>query len=705
MGKPGDRPLTFTYDPSREGSPKRFLPSQGMIPGRFRDGRGFFMHAVIGHIALILLAALPLRAGVGACAEHAPSDSEKVYRYDEIVISAERYPVSARKAGAVAYEVDGLGHRLPGGPGDALAGMRNLHMLRYGGGMSLQTLSVRGMGSEHTLVLWNGMPAGNMQTGVSDFNLISAAALDAIQVVPGGASALHGSGAVGGVVNLLPAIPYSASPGIDIGTGSGSFGESAYSVRGEVNLHPSVGMSVRAGRSRSRGDFAFHDPSGGREVTRLNSDFLSQSMTVAAGWRNGEDNRLGLVVTVLALDQGTPGPWLSGEAGSQARRNDRRYVAGLSFEHTPPGRIGVTAAAIFDRQYERFLDRNGPFPADNHYQTTWTGFSGQFRYQASPAWLFQAGTDVNLAVAGGNAIDRTTRRHTAALSGSFSCTLPAGDGITASITPSGRFEGSSTFRPHFSPKLGLNLEMERNGFSARFHSTAGTGRRNPTMNELYYSGEGGLGNPALKGETSVSFDAGIGGTVDVLGGIGWDATYYHIKMEDRIQWTPTDNPRIWSPRNIGRTRSTGWEFSGEWKILPGELELRGDYSIIDAKRGSVVDDGTMRYVDRLIYIPLDKGSVGILLGRREITSWFRALSIGLRAIHTGERFILDDNSITLPSQQTLDGSITAEFVLPGSTATVIYSARNLDDSDYEVMPGYPMPRFNHSLTIFYRISI
>ncbi len=512
----------------------------------------------------------------------------RVYLYEEVVISAERYPLSARKAGAVTHTVGNSDSWRFGGPGISLAGVPNLHLLRYGGGMSLQTLSIRGMGSEHTLVLWNGLPAANMQTGVSDFNLFSAADLEEIQVVPGGASALHGSGAVGGVVNMLPSIPYDAAPGLELSAKAGSFEESAFSLRSVVNPLPGFGVSVRAGRARSRGDFPFHDPVTGADEVRANSDFRTQSMTVAAGLQGSESDRFGLMLTGLSLDQGAPGPWLSGGAApSTARRNDRRYVGAFSYEHTTTGTAGVSATAMVDRQYERFLDPEGQYPADNHYQTTWAGASGQLRYQASPSWLILAGSDLNFAVAAGNAIDRTRERGTAAVSASVSWTVPLGRAVTAIVTPSGRVEVSSTFEPHFSPKIGFNVELAEDRYSARLHSTAGSGRRNPTMNELYYSGEGGIGNPDIRGESSVSFDAGLGARLDILGGLEWDVTWYLIDMDDRIQWTPTSNPRIWSPQNIGTSRSTGWEFDGSVNILPGIIRLRGDYSIINARRGEL----------------------------------------------------------------------------------------------------------------------
>ena len=224
------------------------------------------------------------------------------------------------------------------------------------------------------------------------------------------------------------------------------------------------------------------------------------------------------------------------------------------------------------------------------------------------------------------------------------------------------------------------------------------------MNELYYSGEGGRGNSSIDGESSVSYDLGLGGHIGAVGaGIVWDVTHYQISMEDRIQWLPTETPRIWAPANLGRTRSWGWEFGTEWKILPGEVELRAEYSIIDAKKASISTYGTIEYVDQLIYIPLDKGSLGVLLGRRDISGWLRGIALRLEAIHTGERFLLENQSEALPSHKNFRGSVIAELGLPSGTFVVHYAAENLANVDYSVMPGYPMPGFNHSVSIHYKL--
>jgi outer membrane cobalamin receptor len=652
----------------------------------------------------MLLGALPLQAGEGTGPGESRPDSARVYRFGEIVVTAERYPVSARNAGAVSYDAARIGRTPFTSVGEALAPLRNLHLMSYGGGMSLQTLSVRGMGAEHTLLLWNGMPAGNMQTGIADLAMVDASAVGAVQVVPGGAAALHGSSAVGGVVNLVPRIPYGGSRSAEVSAGAGSFGATGLALGAEASPDSTVGISIRAGSRRSKWEYPF--AAAGGEHLRENADFLGRTLTVSAGWRNSGSGRIGVFASAVSLRQGAPGPWYEGAIPSVARREDTRTLAGLSVEQYPSDELSLTAAGLFDAQYERYLDPGPFFPADNYYRTARAAVTGQARYRASRSWLFHAGADFALSRVAGNAIDRTRTRRTAALTASASWeTLLGGEGggITARLTQSGRIEGNTSFTPCLSPKLGLNLEWSSGGSSARLHATAGTGRRNPTMNELYFSGEGGRGNPGLRDERSVSLDAGIGALVPILGGISCDVTWFRIRMADRILWAPTDDPWIWRPDNVGRSLSTGWELSAAWALLPGQVELTGDYSITDAKRGELTADGTIEYTDHLVYVPLNKGSVGLFLGRRNIARWPVSLSLEVRLIHTGERYTLGDNSVSLPAYRTVDAEAAVEFPAPGGTVTVSYAPRNLGDVDYQVLPGYPMPRFHHNAAIAYSV--
>ena len=66
------------------------------------------------------------------------------------------------------------------------------------------TVNLRGLGSTKTLVLLNGhrLPAEAV-TGAVDLNLIPMAAVERIEILKDGASAIYGSDAIGGVVNII----------------------------------------------------------------------------------------------------------------------------------------------------------------------------------------------------------------------------------------------------------------------------------------------------------------------------------------------------------------------------------------------------------------------------------------------------------------------------------------------------------------------
>jgi iron complex outermembrane receptor protein len=65
-------------------------------------------------------------------------------------------------------------------------------------------VSLRGLGASSTLVLMNGrrLPTDGV-TGAVDLNLIPMAAVERVEILKDGASAIYGSDAIGGVVNII----------------------------------------------------------------------------------------------------------------------------------------------------------------------------------------------------------------------------------------------------------------------------------------------------------------------------------------------------------------------------------------------------------------------------------------------------------------------------------------------------------------------
>jgi iron complex outermembrane receptor protein len=75
------------------------------------------------------------------------------------------------------------------------------------GGPGVNTLSLRGLGAQRTLVLLNGRRAGPAgargQVGPTDLNVIPSSLIERVEILTDGASSIYGSDAVAGVVNII----------------------------------------------------------------------------------------------------------------------------------------------------------------------------------------------------------------------------------------------------------------------------------------------------------------------------------------------------------------------------------------------------------------------------------------------------------------------------------------------------------------------
>ena len=135
------------------------------------------------------------------------------------------------------------------------------------GGEGVQTISLRGLGANRTLVLLNGRRAGPAGTrgGVSSFdlNVIPQDAIQSVEILKTGASSIYGSDAIAGVVNL---ITKKDLRGLDVRgfvSAPEESGGQQYSLAGTYGLglgdrgHLMVGVNFNRLKELDRGDRGF----------------------------------------------------------------------------------------------------------------------------------------------------------------------------------------------------------------------------------------------------------------------------------------------------------------------------------------------------------------------------------------------------------------------------------------------------------------
>jgi len=120
------------------------------------------------------------------------------------------------------------------------------------GGTGAESASLRGLGANRTLVLLNGRRAGPAGTrgAVSSFDLnsIPLSAVERVEILKDGASALYGSDAVAGVINIITKKGDSKSITVDVSRPMESGGE-------DTRINFSYGEEFSDGSFRITGDF------------------------------------------------------------------------------------------------------------------------------------------------------------------------------------------------------------------------------------------------------------------------------------------------------------------------------------------------------------------------------------------------------------------------------------------------------------------
>ncbi len=132
-----------------------------------------------------------------------------------------------------------------------------LHVTPYGGAGSLTSVFTRGAGSNQTLVMINGIPVNDPSSPAGAANLanIPLENVDRVEVVRGPQSALYGSQAIGGVINII--------------TKTGSK-EPVTTAKIEVGTLGTINTSASTGGSIGATDYFFsvsRDATDGNDVT------------------------------------------------------------------------------------------------------------------------------------------------------------------------------------------------------------------------------------------------------------------------------------------------------------------------------------------------------------------------------------------------------------------------------------------------------
>ena len=347
---------------------------------------------------------------------------------------------------------------------EALQLLPELFVRTYAGGGGLAEASIRGFGPGQVLVLLDGVPLNNVALGQTDLSTISLVGVQRIEVLRGPFAALAGSGALGGVINVV-----TGSRGSGVATRYGGGGERRISVTSERGA-VSVGLDA-----------------GGAEGYRPNSDFTDLTIRADLRLRPG----LTLRIHHHGADLGTPGD-VAAPTPLDRQSSDRTVVQGeWSARETMRARAYYTAETL------AFAT---PFGTST-YRASLAGGEWQRQWSAGPQRVVVLG------------VEAASQRLDALVFGS-----PIVEGAVvgagyvqydAALSPRTlasvgvRFDIHSRYGTALNPRAGIVLDLDGR---TRLRAAVGRTFRGPTFLHLFFPG---CSNPGLVPESAWAAEIGV----------------------------------------------------------------------------------------------------------------------------------------------------------------------------------------------------
>ena len=317
---------------------------------------------------------------------------------ESIVVSASQVDVPLSRATESVTVIDraDLDLRQMEQVADALRLVPGFGVVSNGGRGAVTSIFPRGGESDYTLVLVDGI-AQNVFGGGFDAAHLSTADVDRIEVVRGPQSALYGSGAIGGVVNVVTR--HGGRPALFASFEGGGYGtlRESVSATGSARVWQ-WGGSIE--HLKTDGDTRLW-PSLGRRVA--NEDYARVTGSGSFGWSDGPGRRVRVDVRADKNEAGNPGPYGSNPVGNYggldliARGKNHSKEVGVSSLFGGTGTTRHTAQVTWSDLTNEFARQYG----SSSDQTT----------RASGRYQFDAAIGVARAFGWRRAAPRAQRQH------------------------------------------------------------------------------------------------------------------------------------------------------------------------------------------------------------------------------------------------------------------------------------------------------
>ena len=587
-------------------------------------------------------------AGVAAT----PALASEILADPEVVVTATRVPVpiDAVLAPVIVIDRETIERSAASDAADLLRFHAGLDLGRNGGPGQTTAVFIRGAESNHTLVLLDGVRMNPGTIGLAALQNIPPDMIERIEVVKGPRSALWGTDAIGGVINVITR--RGSRDGWSAEAGYGDYQTRKASINGGLPLGGNADLDFgvswldSAGfptRTTDRTDRGFDNLSASAQ---LRADVGRAELALRHWSASGTTEYSDFFLT--PVDQDFASSTTSAE---------------VSLPVATSGSAGFTLS-----HFEDSIDQN---QSPDYLRTRRDTADAQFDWNATKSQSFGVGAMFWREQARSESYGDVVHADTDSLNLYVQDRIAAGPHLAMLALGYTDHETAGS-------ELTWNAEY---GYAinerTRIYGLAGTGFRAPDATDRYGFG----GNPHLRPERSRNYELGLRHALGAGQSVEFSA--FHNEIDDLIEFvTLSYDPFEGENRNVARARIEGLEAS--WSYADGPWQARVE-AIYQDPRNLEDDSRLLRRAQESLTV--------------SIARTFGPVVLGLDVLATGDR-----KDFGFPSPVTLAGYVLADLTAQWQVTrslSLVGRVENLLNEQYELADTFNTPDRGVYVTLRY----
>lgn len=610
---------------------------------------------------------------------------------------------------------------------DALKYMSGVVVRDYGGTGGMKTVSVRGLGTQHTGVAYDDIALSDCQTGQIDLGKLSLENVASIALIVGLDDKLfvparlysYSSLLKINTINTIPVKPFSFRIGGTIGM-YGLYGVQAgvtHKVRSKKRDDRFFYWNLSADFMRSKGNYPYTLHYGGandstsREI-RKNAETMTLNTEFNAVWQIDKTQRFNVKLYYYNSARELPSATIFYYSDSHQKLWNQNAFGQVHYHKYFNDKWAYQANAKFNYDYTRYLDPdylNAAGFLDNRYHqyesylsntALFTPISEKDSAKAIKKLQFALAQDVFYQEMTANSLEYERPGRFTSLTS------------LSALVSGKRWQVNANFLltyvdniikenpdiedyTHLSPSIGASVEWVRNLHLRGFYKNI---FRMPTFNDLYYRE---VGNVNLKPEKTHQWNLGLvlkeahlaAGRVTVSTTLDG---YFNI-VKDKIVAFPSHNLFSWTMLNYGKVYIAGAELNTFWQYrISSRYILRLNGNVTYQKAVDRTDPNSKTYNHQIPYTPLWSGSASLSMQ----TPW---ITVTYALIGCDKRYALSQNIPANVVPGYIDQSITLshDLDIKNSTLSLKLELLNIANEQYEIIRNYPMQGFGLRFKVVY----